>query len=71
MTLRIRTRPRGPLVLELGGEPVEIHDLAGNVRCVTGIDRLLLCRCGASDSKPMCDGAHNRCGFEAPAERAE
>lgn len=26
------------------------------------------CRCGASQNKPYCDGAHSRTGFKDPAE---
>ncbi len=30
---------------------------------------IALCRCGASEGKPFCDGTHSRVGFRA-AERA-
>jgi 3-phenylpropionate/trans-cinnamate dioxygenase ferredoxin subunit len=28
-----------------------------------------LCRCGASSTKPFCDGTHSEIGFSAAAER--
>ena len=37
---------------------VELHGAA-----LTGTGRYLLCRCGASQHKPYCDGAHARGGF--------
>lgn len=61
---RITARPRGPLLVE--GE-IELVDLEGRPIDVAGRKRLLLCRCGASATKPLCDGAHNRIGFEAPS----
>jgi CDGSH-type Zn-finger protein len=31
-------------------------------------NQAFLCRCGASENKPFCDGAHNKCGFRASEE---
>ena len=33
--------------------------------------RLVLCRCGHSASKPNCDGSHSRVGFTAPGVSSE
>ena len=49
----------GPLWLR-GGIPVVAADgFAYEVR-----NRMTLCRCGASQNKPFCDGAHARIGFQ-------
>jgi len=70
--IRMCARPRGPLAVELGeGDVVELVGMDGQALDVSGRRKLLLCRCGASGSRPLCDGAHNRIGFEAPPATGE
>jgi len=51
----------GPVVLK---GPMEILEGDGTV-AFRG-QRCALCRCGASQNKPFCDGSHVAAGFEAP-----
>ena len=58
--LEIACAPNGPLLLR------------GSFSMVTGAARTgwrgakaALCRCGASENKPFCDGSHSAAGFEA------
>lgn len=55
----ITPRQNGPLVVE---GPVTLIDAAGVAETH---ERLFLCRCGASNTKPRCDGSHKRVGFAA------
>lgn len=57
--LRITLAPDGPLIL---AGPVTLHDAEGDDRCQG--DKTALCRCGASQNKPFCDGAHAKIGFK-------
>jgi len=57
--LRIRATEDGPFVVE---GPVTIE--GADEDAVSG-HRGALCRCGASGSKPFCDGSHSDTGFEA------
>jgi CDGSH-type Zn-finger protein/uncharacterized Fe-S cluster protein YjdI len=57
--LRVRATEDGPFVVE---GPVTIE--GADADAVSG-HRGALCRCGASDSKPFCDGSHSEVGFEA------
>lgn len=59
----IRMRPNGPLLVE---GSVQLVDSAGNpFPSNAEKPTIALCRCGASEKRPYCDGAHNRCGFES------
>jgi CDGSH-type Zn-finger protein len=49
--------------------PVTLIDADGNEFELPEGDGIVLCRCGASTTKPFCDKTHSKIGFEA-AERA-
>ena len=58
MTINIKVRDNGPLVVEgdftltdANGNPIEVIKKA-------------LCRCGGSTIKPFCDGTHSKIGFQ-------
>ena len=59
----IRLRKNGPIVVE--GDDAQVVDWNG---VAYAVDRrpIALCRCGASSSKPFCDGSHAKIGFQAP-----
>ena len=57
----IRALKNGPYLVK---GAVEIIDPAGN-KVPTEKDNIALCRCGASATKPFCDGTHSRIGFQA------
>lgn len=60
-TVTITALADGPL--EVSGE-VEI--LAADGAVIKESTKSFLCRCGHSEKKPFCDGAHKREGFTAP-----
>jgi CDGSH-type Zn-finger protein len=62
MTCKITIRPNGPYLVE--GD-CEIYDPTGAKVDITGRPRIALCRCGASVTKPFCDGTHSKIGFLA------
>ncbi len=43
----------------------EITDVEGKVFGLAGRTTIGLCRCGHSENKPFCDGAHRRVGFDS------
>ena len=62
--VKIEIIENGPYIVT--GE-LELKDSDGNV--YPAKKRMALCRCGASTTKPFCDGTHSKIGFQA-AERA-
>jgi CDGSH-type Zn-finger protein len=58
----IRVRQNGPYRIE--DEDVTVLDWNGNPYVITKRP-IALCRCGASTTKPFCDGTHSRIGFQA------
>lgn len=68
MAVRIRIRRNGPYVIE--GDDVEVVDPDGTPRTCER-KPVALCRCGASRTKPFCDGSHARIGFSPEGEREE
>jgi CDGSH-type Zn-finger protein/uncharacterized Fe-S cluster protein YjdI len=61
----------GPLAIDpqLDG-PLQVRGnleiTSGTGRVVARVESCRLCRCGASNTKPFCDGSHARIGFRAP-----
>ncbi len=61
-TLLVKPVPNGPLGL-VG--PVEVT--SGTGTRIARSEKVFLCRCGQSKTKPFCDGSHKAAGFSAPA----
>ena len=59
---RITVMNNGSLRVE--GE-FEIVDQEGRVFGLAGRNRVTLCRCGQSNTKPFCDSSHKTCGFDS------
>ena len=63
MAVKINARPNGPLIIE--GEGLEVYDPTGAKVDIGDAKRVVLCRCGASKTKPFCDSTHRANGFQA------
>jgi len=60
----ITPRANGPYLIQ--GD-FKMVDAKGNEYSVNDTV-IALCRCGASENKPFCDGTHRPAGFEADSE---
>ena len=61
----IKCNDDGPLIVR--GE-FELLDGAGKKFGLGGRQQIGLCRCGASENKPFCDGSHKRVAFSSKTE---
>jgi len=66
--VRITVNRNGSYKVEVDGT-LELVDHEGNPIPFREGKAIYLCRCGGSQKKPFCDGAHSRIGF-AGAEAA-
>jgi 3-phenylpropionate/trans-cinnamate dioxygenase ferredoxin subunit len=60
--VKITIRPNGPLLVNGAADLVD-HD-GNTVNLPEGKSVMALCRCGASTTKPFCDGTHGKVGFD-------
>ena len=58
--ITIEPRPNGPLFLR-----GRLRIIGADGELIREDTRVALCRCGASENKPFCDGSHRRIGFSA------
>ena len=65
MKIEIVATKNGPFLLTGDLSSLDLRDGDGNLYDVAGKSRIFLCRCGASTTKPYCDGQHSKIGFEA------
>ena len=65
MTDRVRITPLKDGPLEVKGA-VRLNATDGTE--IKEAESLYLCRCGASEKKPYCDGSHKRMGFVSDVE---
>jgi CDGSH iron-sulfur domain-containing protein 3 len=60
--VKITPTDNGPYLVK---GPISVVDAEGNAYDLTDQTTIALCRCGASGTKPFCDGAHVTLNFEA------
>jgi len=56
---QIKVRPNGPYLVE--GVEILVGKDGSELEAK---ETFALCRCGGSENKPFCDGAHARIGFQ-------
>ncbi len=57
--------------IRIEGDDFTIQDPEGNTFGLSGRTAIGLCRCGASENKPFCDGSHRKVGFQSTCPARE
>lgn len=65
MAIQVSVRKNGPYLVQGDLSELSLTDADGNPYDLSGKPMIALCRCGASATKPFCDGEHGKVGFEA------
>jgi 3-phenylpropionate/trans-cinnamate dioxygenase ferredoxin subunit len=65
MAIEVVATKNGPFLVTGDLTQLDLRDGDGNLYDVSGKHRVFLCRCGASVTKPFCDGHHSKIGFQA------
>jgi 3-phenylpropionate/trans-cinnamate dioxygenase ferredoxin subunit len=65
MAIEIQALKNGPYQVSGDLAGLGLKDSSGNAYDLAGKPRVYLCRCGASTTKPFCDGQHSKIGFQA------
>ncbi|MDB5662922.1 MAG: iron-binding protein [Sphingomonas bacterium] len=65
MTIQMKTLKNGPIKVSGDLSLLQLSDSNGMPHDLTGKSSIFLCRCGASITKPFCDGQHSKIGFQA------
>ena len=65
MAIELVAMKNGPYLATGDLSKLDLRDGDGNRYDLEGKSRVFLCRCGASTTKPFCDGRHSKIGFEA------
>jgi CDGSH-type Zn-finger protein len=63
--VRIKIRVNGPYLVS---GPITLVDAEGNAFPADPRGNVALCRCGASATKPFCDGTHGKIEFRSEAK---
>lgn len=71
MAIELVATKNGPYLLTGDLSQVDLRDGDSNLYDLVGKTRVFLCRCGASTTKPYCDGRHTKIGFEAAEAAAK